>query len=369
MVGGILALMASAGCQEQKLLLELPAGERIERFLVADFTGDEQPEAFLVVRSRKRVVLCVLSLFPPSQVYCQTNWPALPQAVTLWHSQPDQRPQVLIATGRCLALLKAYPGAWMKVWERTLPAPVAEVCPADFDGDGRDEIGAVTRVTNPEWLEPEARLYLFDDLQAPVPPPLTVPAALWKATSARLPIPEGPALVLGRESSGDSAGGRGIVVYAVGSREPRVLWQSAALSKPLVDFQTAHLCGSPAAELVTLERTQEGLRALVVYAWRGWGFQGWWQSASPRDLTLLTVGDLNADGRAEIMVSERTENRQRILVFVPMEAGCVLRFVSDPVSAVRGIEVADVDADAYGELLFHDGQRIYLWDVFPRAPY
>jgi hypothetical protein len=72
-------------------------------------------------------------------------------------------------------------------------------------------------------------------------------------------------------------------------------WRGSALARPLVDFTAGDVDADGRAELVALERSGDGCR-LTAYRWTGFGFVGLAGAAVPCDTSLLDEAPLVRTG-------------------------------------------------------------------------
>jgi len=92
-----------------------------------------------------------------------------------------------------------------------------------------------------------------------------------------------------------------LFVYGWDGRRAYPKWLGSALSKPFTDFALADLDGDGRDELVSVERTRDDRRCLVVYSWRGFGFAGEQRPGTWKHLRIVASGRgrvlLLADGK------------------------------------------------------------------------
>ena len=86
----------------------------------------------------------------------------------------------------------------------------------------------------------------------------------------------------------------------------RELWAGSALAVPILQIAAGDVNGDGRRELVALEGDyttgrEEPARTVAVWHWNGFGFTLDWRSP-PGRFTALLVSDLDGDGRSEILV-------------------------------------------------------------------
>jgi len=84
----------------------------------------------------------------------------------------------------------------------------------------------------------------------------------------------------------------------------RNLWGGSAVSDPILEVELGNVDESPAEELVVLERRDNGLQAVTVWDWHGWGFSLRWRSPEG-NYQNLRLAQYPSGGPAWILVDRK----------------------------------------------------------------
>ena len=108
-------------------------------------------------------------------------------------------------------------------------------------------------------------------------------------------------------------------IYFYESNKLQPKWRGSRLSKPFIDYNFHDIDGDGIDEIISIEILEDNKNVVNTYKWEGFGFKGFLQSDSFKDIKDLRIEDGKAyvkvnGNKAKIMLKDNTLQIERVII-------------------------------------------------------